>query len=61
MNERKKKVLMNMTIILGPVLIIMLLLQTQLTTISQLNTWDVAISIGAMMTVLIFLFIREKK
>lgn len=59
MKEGRKRLLMNLAIILGPVLLIMFLLTSGTTDISTLGTWDLAISIGAMATVLIYL-LRDK-
>ena len=60
MRERSKRVLLNLVIILAPVMIIMLLLTSGATDTSTLGTWDLAISIGAMITVLIFL-LKDKR
>lgn len=59
MNTQTKRTLINISIIMAPMILIMLFLSYQMTTLSELGTWDMAISIGAMISVLIFL-IRDK-
>ncbi|MBY8999034.1 MAG: hypothetical protein KGD60_15005 [Candidatus Thorarchaeota archaeon] len=56
MNPKRRKVLMSLIIILGPVLAIMTALTFGLVDVTTLGRWDIAISIGAMCTVLIYLF-----
>lgn len=61
MNKQNKKIVTNLAIILCPILIIMYLLSAGLTDTATLGTWDIAISIGAMVTVLIYLFKDKRK
>lgn len=58
--DKRKKVLLNLLIILGPVLLIVGAISHGLIDLETLGQWDIAISIGAMATVLIYLF-KDKK
>ena len=60
MNERTRSLMIKLVIVLGPVLLIMALLEAQMTTLAELDNWSMAIGIGAMVSLLIFLT-REKK
>ena len=60
MNERTRSLMIKLAIVLGPVLLIMGLLETQMTTLAELDNWSMAIGVGAMVSLLIFLT-REKK
>lgn len=60
MRMKMKGFLINMTIILAPVAFIMYLLTTGITDTATLGIWDLAISIGAIVSVLLFMM-RNKK
>ena len=60
MNERTRSLMIKLVIVLGPVLLIMGLLEIQMTTLAELDNWSMAIGVGAMVSLLIFLT-REKK
>jgi len=60
MEAKQKKIILNLLIILGPVLLIMGAVSGEYIDLATLGQWDIAISIGAMVTILIYLF-RDKK
>lgn len=60
MNTNHKKILKNLLIILCPVLAIRYALGLGAVSVEELGLWDIAISVGAMMSLLIYLF-KDKK
>lgn len=55
----KKKTRDSLIIILAPILIIMTLLGSGVVTLEALGTWDTAVSLGAIITLLILLVRKE--
>lgn len=61
MDAKRRRLMRNLVIIFGPVLLIMAALTLGLVDVATLGRWDISISIGALVTVLIFLMIRDKQ
>ena len=61
MKQKIRDTVMNVMIVIAPVFLILFMLRSQLTTINELADWDLAISIGAMITILIFMMKNKKK
>lgn len=60
MDVKHKKILTNLIIILFPILLIRYALGVGAVSTEELDLWNTAIAIGAMISVLIYLF-RNKK
>lgn len=54
MRNNLKKNRENILIVLGPVLIIMMIITLGLVPMDELNKWDLAISISAIVTLMLF-------
>lgn len=58
--QDKKKMFTTLAIILGPIILIIGLVNSGMVTFERLGEWDTAISIGALVSIMIYLF-KDKK